>query len=637
MRVAPFSARVGPTPSLLGRRGARAARWAPATTALTGSVVLALSTGVSAADVTRFAVGTAWSVLLPGLVVTRWARPHPSSLLGEVATGFVVGLGLQLTAWAMFVGVGGPGAGHWLALYPLLFVTAGAISHRLRARLRAPTYSERVPAAAAWSLCAAYLTAIAWLWATVLDRTPLPPGRGRWYQDLYWHLSISAEARHSAPPEVPQVAGEPLSYHWFANAHMAADALVSGVDVLVVGARLWYLPVYAAIIVLTYLLAARLAAAPWAGVLAVALVVVPSALAPVRWIAAVGAESLIPQSPSQIFGLPGLLVLIGTLAGIVAAPNGGAVRRGEWILLMLFAMLSAGSKSSILPTVLAGLLLVLVVSWWRRRTDPTRSLAPTLAATALVALVLLPASRLLAGGSAGSTLGFLTAVDQTTALQHATALERAGVIGTPLLLSLAGIIGLLIAVQFAGVLLAWPLRHDPRAVLLAGCVLAGFGALMVVHHPGGSQLYFMRGVMPIVAVLTAWGAAHAVRREARSVAVTAGAVALGVVAGLAGWAAVALAGGTQQGPQTGITRLALALSVLAACAVLAVAFLRVRRRPPGRAPQWWPRCWLRSWCPVPSTADEALWPPCVCQGRASCPPPRSRAPPGYESTPPPQP
>lgn len=368
-------------------------------------------------------------------------------------------------------------------------------------------------------------------------------------------------------------------YHWFANAHIAADALVSGVDVLVVGARLWYLPVYAAIIVLTYLLAARLAAAPWAGVLAVALVVVPSALAPVRWIAAVGAESLIPQSPSQIFGLPVLLVLIGTLAGIVAAPNGGAVRRGEWILLMLFAMLSAGSKSSILPTVLAGLLLVLVVTWWRRRTDPTRSLAPTLAATALVALVLLPASRLLAGGSAGSTLGFLTAVDQTTALQHATALERAGVIGTPLLLSLAGIIGLLIAVQFAGVLLAWPLRHDPRAVLLAGCVLAGFGALMVVHHPGGSQLYFMRGVMPIVAVLTAWGAAHAVRREARSVAVTAGAAALGVVAGLAGWAAVALAGGTQQGPQTGITRLALALLVLAACAVLAVAFLRVRRRP----------------------------------------------------------
>lgn len=175
MRVAPFSARVGPTPSLLGHRGERAARWAPTTTALTGSVVLALSTGVSAADVTRFAVGTAWSVLLPGLVVTRWARPHPSSLLGEVATGFVVGLGLQLIAWAMFVGVGGLSAGHWLALYPLPFVTAGAISHRLRAPLRAPTYSERVPAAAAWSLCAAYLTAIAWLWATVLDRTPLRP------------------------------------------------------------------------------------------------------------------------------------------------------------------------------------------------------------------------------------------------------------------------------------------------------------------------------------------------------------------------------------------------------------------------------------------------------------------------------
>ena len=342
MRLAIPPPGVQPSPRPVGIRGDRAARWAPAATALTGSVVLALSTGVSAADATRFAFATAWSVLWPGLVAIRWARPRPSSFFGEVATGFVVGLGLQLTAWAVFVGMGGLSAGRWLALYPLLFVIAAVISPRLRARLRAPSYAEGVPAAAAWSLCAAYLLAVGRLWATVLDRTPLPPGRGRWYQDLYWHLSISAEARHSAPPGVAQVAGEPLLYHWFANAHMAADSLVSGVDVLVVGARLWYLPVYAVVIVLTYLLATRLAAAPWAGVLAVAIVVVPGALAPVRWIAAVGAESLVPQSPSQIFGLPVLLVLTGTLAGIVAAPNWRAVGLGEWILLVWFAVLSAG-------------------------------------------------------------------------------------------------------------------------------------------------------------------------------------------------------------------------------------------------------------------------------------------------------
>ncbi len=557
------------------------AGWVPAATALTGSAVIALASGVSSVDLLRFSFATLWSVLVPGIVLLRWARPHPPSFTGEVATGFVVGLGTQLIAWGAFVGIGGVTAGRWLTLYPLLVAVAAASCPKLRARLRKPAYSERVPVGAQWALCVSYLAAITRLWTTAFDRTPLPPAGGRWYQDLYWHLSISAEARHSAPPTVPQVAGEPLFYHWFANAHMAADSLVGGLDVLVVTARLWYFPFYAAIIVLTYLLATRLINSPWAGVLAVVLVVVQSALTPVRWITGVGTESLVPLSPSQVFGLPVTLALIGTLAGIVAASSWGEVRRGEWALLVVFAALSAGAKSSILPTVFAALLLVSVVAWWRRRSEPNvpsttaPAVAPTLAASAVLLAALVPASRLLAGGSAGSTLGLLTAADQTAALQHATGLERAGSIGPVDLITLAALLGLLIAAQFTGVLLAWQLRRDPRVVLLAGCATAGFGALMVVHHPAGSQLYFMRGVMPLVAVLTACGAVHLLRRCPHP-AIRKAAV-VGVAAGLAGWVTVALVAGASQGNGAGVTRLALALCIFLACAAVVLHFLRVGR------------------------------------------------------------
>ena len=222
------------------------------------------------------------------------------------------------------------------------------------------------------------------------------------------------------------------------------------------------------------------------------------------------------------------------------------------------------------------------VAWWRQRDEPgpmtASAVTPIFVASAVVLVVLLPASRLLAGGSSGSTLGLLTAADQTAALQQATRLERAGTVDTADLVTLATLIGLLIAAQFAAALLAWPLRRDPRVVLLAGCSVAGFAALLVVHHPGGSQLYFMRGVMPLVAILTAGGAVHLLRRCPRPVAGRAAAV--GIAAGLAAWAGVSLAAGGRQGDGTGTTRLALAVFALLICAAVTVYFLG------GHRPRW---------------------------------------------------
>ena len=55
-----------------------------------------------------------------------------------------------------------------------------------------------------------------------------------------WRSSsrIAGEAKHQFPINVPQVAGEPLHYHWFGFAHMGAASLVSGVDLPTVFLRL---------------------------------------------------------------------------------------------------------------------------------------------------------------------------------------------------------------------------------------------------------------------------------------------------------------------------------------------------------------------------------------------------------------
>ncbi|MBO1765713.1 hypothetical protein [Allobranchiibius sp. GilTou38] len=562
--------------------------------ALLGSGALATATGVAVQDTVRFAAAVGWSILLPGVLLLRLLLPRRRALPQEFATGFVVGLGAQLLAWGSFVATG---VGGWLILYPLPLLAAVALVPRLRARLRGPAYAERMPTGAAWALCAAYLLALLRLWATVLRHTPLPPSTGRWYPDLYWHLSISAEAMHHAPPQVPQVSGQPLLYHWFANAQMAADALVARVDVLEVAARLWYLPVYAATLLLTYLLTARLARSPRAGLLAVALLVVPSALTPVTWVPALATDALLPLSPSQVFGLPVLLALLGSSVHLVRAPGMRAVPVGEWVLLALFAALAAGAKSSILPTVLVAALLTGAIRWWRERAVH----GPTLMLAAVLLVVLLPASRFLAGGSAGSTPGLLTGADELTALKRAIAQHHAHphvVTGLDLRV-LAVLLSALVLIQFSGVLLAWPLRRDPGAVLLAASCAAGFAGLMLVHHPGGSQLYFMRGVLPLVAVLTSWGATHVLRRTAPGAV----SIALSAVAGLAAWALVAVVAavaGRHRGAHVGILPLAIALLVLAAGALACVLVVRRSARRLGVA-----AVALLAAILVPSTVDAA--------------------------------
>lgn len=472
-------------------------RCAPVAVAVICAIAIVLPQGVSLLQAITFLCATLWSVQLPGVLVLRLCRGQGRSLLEEMAFAFVVGLTIQLLGWALFVVLG---IGSLLVLYPLLVVAAALLTPPWRARLRSSPYTERHPWWACWSLAVAFVWSVLYLANRTFAVNPLPPARVRWYPDLYWHVSVAASARTSVPPLVPQVSGETLKYHWFSHAHMAADSLVSGVDVLVVASRLWYIPSYAVIVCLTYLLASRLAGTPKAGLVAVVLILANASINPIRWISPQGAEALVPLSPSEIMGLPVLLVTVWWLVEIVRGSRPG---RLGWVLLMLLLLGCAGSKSSNLPVILCGLLLVAVVQLLTRPRRPQTWIA----AGATLGAILVTAPFLL-GGSNVSKLAFL-ALPETQLTSFYTPEQMPG---DSWQFGFLLVLGMLVLVQFAAILPVLSMWRDPGAVLLLGIVVAGFSATLLVFHPSASEVYFLRGVLPLADILIAWGLVHAVRR-----------------------------------------------------------------------------------------------------------------------------
>lgn len=486
------------------RYSVTARRLLPGLVAFVIAAAVAMHYGVQLSDLARFTFASLWSVLLPGYLVLRWCRPQGRTLFEDVCVAFVVGLAVQLVAWALFVGAG---AGSWLIVFPAVLLVIGLAVPRLRERLRVDPYVSRTPEWATWAMAVGFGYEVLVLGLGTFATTPVPPGRRRWFQDLYWHLAISAEARHSAPPQVPQVSGQELDYHWFSNAHMAADSLVGHLGVLVVTVRLWYLPVYAVTIGLTYVVTSRLSRSSKAGALSVLLLVSAASFNPVHWLSGTAVDPFIPASPSEIFGLPILLLTTWWLAQIV---RGGHGRWPSWVLLVLMLVTCAGAKSSNLPVLLCGLLLVLVVGAVRRRLR-----RGIVAASVLTLGALVVTAPFLAGGSAASKIRLLSIATYLRDLGHTrmTSLPHLQITAVIVLITL------LLLIQYSGAVLAIPLLGDPAAVLMLGMCAAGASAMLLIDHPSLSELYFMLGVLPVLDVLVAWGTArilHRARLSARN-------------------------------------------------------------------------------------------------------------------------
>ncbi|MGC3861196.1 hypothetical protein ACPSM1_13505 [Micromonospora chersina] len=496
------------------RRRPAALRWAPAVAASAAVVAVLLAADTPVAAVARWTAYAALAVLLPGTLVFRALRRRPHTLVEDLAMGAAVGLVLELVAWAGFTALGLPG---WLRLWPLAVVGPFAAVPRLRRHWRV-RYPAVAPAGWAWSLAGVVVGFTLYLYGSFLAVNPvLPTDEGQaQYIDLAFQLSIAGAATHQVPPEVPQVAGEPLHYHWFGFAHLAATSLVSGVDLPTVLFRLAVPALCALAAVLVAVVGWRITGRPYAGVVAAALLFTVGEFGFENgWRQLFGSQAtfIVWGSPSMTYSWVLLLPLVAVLGEIVGRARGVTVPplgRGAWPLAVLFLAASTGAKASTLPVVLAALGLTAAATLLVRRRLPRGVLV---AAGLALAAQFFATAVLFAFESHGVVL------DPFSGLRPYVPTDRpAGV--TALCWVLVAVAFLLnLQLRVAGALALLRLRRwrlEPVQVFLLGGALAGPTIYLLVGHPGSSNQYFTRTGFAFGVLLSAWGWAEVADRAALS-------------------------------------------------------------------------------------------------------------------------
>ncbi|GAA4701005.1 hypothetical protein GCM10023263_43440 [Phytohabitans rumicis] len=453
--------------------------------------------GTPVLDVARYAAYAALAVMLPGTLVYRALRRTPRTLVEDLAMGAAVGLVLELAAWFGFVSVG---AERWLWAWPALVVVAFVAVRPLRRHWVVRGY-ERVPVGWSWAVAAVVAGFTVYLWDSFLRRNPiLPAGEGQaQYLDLAFQMSIAGAAKHQAPPDLPQVAGEPLHYHWFGFAHMGAASLVSGVDLPTVFLRLAVPALCALAIVLVAVVGWRVSDRPYVGVGAAVLMFTIGEFGfenGIRQLFGTQVTFIVWGSPSMTYSWVLLFPLIAVLVSLL---RGG----GGWALAALFLLGSTGAKASSVPVVAGALGLTALVLFVRRRRLPWVVLGAL--GLAVVAQVFATAV-LFAFESHGVKVEPLQGLRPYASSTLAWPLAAVAFL-LNMQLRLVGIVGL-----------GRRVFTDPEKVFLLAGAVVGPLLYLTLGHPGSSNQYFVRAGFAFGVILSAWGWASVVGRLDRRLA-----------------------------------------------------------------------------------------------------------------------
>jgi hypothetical protein len=499
-------------------------RWAPFAFTVAFAAALLVRAGTAPADLVRYAAYASLAVLGPGTLVYRSLRRGRHTLVEDLAMGAAVGLTLELAAWATFSALD---LRPLVWLWPALVYVPFAVIRPLRQHWWVRDYRS-VPLGWSWSVAGVVSFWTAYLAIVFLDRNPiLPTAEGtQQYLDLAYQLSLAGQAKHHFPPDLPQVAGEPLYYHWFAYAHMAMSSMVGSIDLPVVAMRLAIPALCALAIVLTATVAWRVSGRPYVGVIAAALFFAVGEFNfthPVSMPFGTEASFVIWHGMSMIYAWVLLIALIAPLADVIArhdrrasaipAIGSGTVRYdqlanrvpaigpGAYGVATLLLFASAGAKASSLPVVgLAVGSTALVLLLRRRRIPwPVVGLGLIAGVAQLFAVAIL--FHFNSYGVAFGPLQGLRAywAPPTPGVRHWVLV--AGVwfaFLANMLLRMAGILPLLWLRRFRLTAVQW--------FLLAGG-LAGPGLYLVFAQTNGGNQYFTRTGFAFGVMLSAWGLA----------------------------------------------------------------------------------------------------------------------------------
>src|SRR5262245_22979639 len=323
-------------------------RWAPLFTTVLFVSALLVRAGTDPLDLLRYAAYVIFAVIMPGTLVYRLLRRTPHTLVEDLAMGAAIGLCLELGAWALFSVLD---LRSFVWLWPALVAVPFALVPRLRRHWFVREY-RMVPLGWSWAIAGVVCFWTAYLAMVFLDRNPVVPtsdGTNQ-YLDLAYQLSLAGEAKHAFPVGLPQVAGEPLYYHWFAYGHMAMSSLVGHIDLPVVAMRFAIPALCALAIVLTGVVGWRLSGRPGVGAVAAALFFAVGEFNfthPVTMPFGTQATFVIWHGMSMIYSWVLVIAVIAPLGDIVAQRCG----RGTFALAGLLLFASSGAKASSLPVV----------------------------------------------------------------------------------------------------------------------------------------------------------------------------------------------------------------------------------------------------------------------------------------------
>lgn len=556
----------------------RTIRALPALVVVAAMVVVVHHGGVSYGDIGLYALRILVAVLLPGVLLSRLVRTGPRTGVEDLAVGFAVGTLVQVPVWWLFLGLG---LTYWI--WPVVVVLVVGAWPAARRRVLA-TDLDRTPLAWSAAVAAICLVTLAWLRGDFLRWSPPEPGtKHNYYNDMTFHMSLAAEAKHAMPPTLPQVAGEPLHYHWLAHADMGLASRMTGIELSSVVFQLWVPVVLLAGVVIVAACGSRISGHLWAGPLAVLLIYGTGEL--------VGASSSRPfsamtlhyswSSPSQ------------TIATVLAIPAAGVIidylrrqpgaTRQLWLLGAPLFLALALAKSSELPVFMGGAGILLVVALLRRERDlASRAIVAGLALTGSFVLSLITVYGRQDGGL---SLDPLYVMRERVAAHTDVQIDAYPSVATLVAVAIVtGIWAVSVLGRTWGVLLIvqrWR-SADPGQILLAGVLVSGIGAYLGLFHPGGSQLFFLISAFALGALASAWAICERASRLSPQSFVAIGGLTL--VGGLISYAVMKRFARTP--PAAGFVDQALflalpALVVLAAAAVSSVIVVAAHRR--GRA------------------------------------------------------
>jgi hypothetical protein len=479
-------------------------RWLPLAATLTYLMGVLLAADTAPSDLLRYAAYVLLALLVPGTLVYRALRGTPHTLVEDVAMGAVVGLVLELPAWAL-ASVFDLRA--WLWAWPLAVVAAFAAVPQLRRHWRVRGYAT-VPVGWSWSVGGIVAFFTTYLSSTFLERNPILPTSEdtRQYVDLAYQLSLAGEAKHHIPLHVPQVADEPLFYHWFGYAHMASTSLIGHIDLPVVALRLTIPALCAAAVVLTAVVGWRVSGKPYAGAVAAALffgVGEFNFTDPVTMPFGTQAGFVIWHGMSMIYSWVLLIGLVAVLADrIDGRPDHErpvpALGGGAYALAALLLFASSGAKASSLPVVAVALAVTAVAVLVSRRSIPW----------SVVALGLLTvAAQLFAVAALFRFQSYGLALDPFWSFERfwSPAAVHPTVVGV-----LAVVVAFLVNMQLraAGIIVFTWLRRgrlEPVAWFLLGGAVAGPAIYLALRQAADGNQYFTRAGFTFAVLLSAWG------------------------------------------------------------------------------------------------------------------------------------